>query len=79
MSVIQENSSKYIDKIINMNCINGLKLLEDECIDLTVTSPPYDDLRKYDGYAWDFETTADQLFRVTKRGVWLYGLLMMRQ
>lgn len=46
----------------------------DNCIGLTVTSPPYDDLRRYRGYVWDFEATAQQLYRVTKSGgvvVWV--------
>ena len=42
--------------------------LPDECIDLTVTSPPYDNLRNYNGYSFDFETIAEQLFRVTNPG-----------
>lgn len=44
------------------------------CIDLTVTSPPYDNLRAYNGYEWDFEAVASQLWRVTKEGgvvVWV--------
>ena len=57
-----------------MDCLDGLKQLKDECIDLTVTSPPYDDLRKYNGYSWDFESIAKELYRVTKKGgvvVWV--------
>lgn len=44
------------------------------CIDLTVTSPPYDNLRDYNGYHFDFEAIAAQLWRVTKPGgvvVWV--------
>lgn len=37
-------------------------------VDLTVTSPPYDDLRSYDGHEFDFEGTARALHRVTKGG-----------
>ena len=43
-------------------------------IDLTVTSPPYDNLRAYNGYSWDFEGVAKELYRVTKNGgvvVWV--------
>jgi DNA modification methylase len=43
-------------------------------VDLTVTSPPYDNLRKYKDYTWDFENVAKQLFRITKDGgvvVWI--------
>lgn len=45
-----------------------------DCIDLVVTSPPYDDLRSYGGHEWDFETVAAQLVRVLKPGgviVWV--------
>lgn len=37
-------------------------------VDLTVTSPPYDDLRSYDGHKFDFEGTARALYRVTRGG-----------
>ena len=52
------------------------KQLDDNCIDLTVTSPPYDNLRKYNGFTWDFEGLAKELYRVTKPGgvvVWVVG------
>ena len=65
-----------INKIYNMDCLDGLKLLDDECIDLTVTSPPYDNLRTYNGYSFDFENIAKELYRVTKQGgvvVWVVG------
>lgn len=45
-----------------------------ECIDLVVTSPPYDDLRTYGGHTWDFYGVAWQLKRVLKPGgviVWV--------
>jgi DNA modification methylase len=53
-----------------------LKTLAPESIDLTVTSPPYDNLRTYKGYSFDFEAIAKELFRVTKKGgvvVWVVG------
>jgi DNA modification methylase len=53
-----------------------MKTLEDNSIDLTVTSPPYDILRDYHGYTFDFEGIAKELFRVTKQGgvvVWVVG------
>ena len=53
-----------------------MKQMPDECIDLTVTSPPYDNLRDYKGYTFDFEGIAEQLFRITKKGgvvVWVVG------
>ena len=45
-----------------------------ECVDLTVTSPPYDAIRKYDGFTFDIEKVAKQLYRITKSGgvvVWV--------
>lgn len=59
-----------------MDCLSGLQLLNDNCIDLTITSPPYDNLRSYTGYSFDFESIADELLRVTKDGsviVWVVG------
>jgi DNA modification methylase len=50
--------------------------LAGESVDLTVTSPPYDNLRKYKGYVFDFEPIARELYRVTKPGgvvVWVVG------
>lgn len=51
-----------------------LKTIADESIDMVITSPPYDNLRNYDGYFFDFETIAKELFRVIKNGgvvVWV--------
>lgn len=63
-----------LNKIYNMDCLEGLKKLENKSIDLTVTSPPYDNLRTYNGYSFDFENIARELYRVTKEGgvvVWI--------
>lgn len=65
-----------LNKIYNIDCLKGLKLLDDNSVDLTVTSPPYDDLRNYKGYSFDFENIAKELYRVTKTGgilVWIVG------
>jgi site-specific DNA-methyltransferase (adenine-specific) len=65
-----------LNKIYNMDCIEGMKMLPDNSIDLTLTSPPYDNLRTYKGFEWNFEETAKELFRVTKEGgivVWVVG------
>ena len=55
------------------NC-DLLGQLPRECVDLVVTSPPYDDLRTYGGHTWDFYGVAWQLKRVLKPGgviVWV--------
>ena len=65
-----------LDKIITGDSAVVLQSFPPDCIDLTVTSPPYDNLRTYNGFTFDFETIARQLFRVTKAGgvvVWVVG------
>ena len=65
------------NKIYNESCIATMLSLPDNAIPLTVTSPPYDNLRKYEGESdFDFENTAKQLLRITKPGgvvVWVIG------
>jgi DNA modification methylase len=62
--------------IYNGDCLEVMKDIPSYTIDLTVTSPPYDNLRDYDGYVFDFENIAKELYRVTKDGgvvVWVVG------
>ena len=44
-----------LNKIYCGDNLTLIKQLEDNSIDLTVTSPPYDNLRTYNGFTWDFE------------------------
>lgn len=63
-----------LNKIYNENCLETMARMQDGAINLTVTSPPYDNLRNYNGYSFDFEPIARELFRVTKYGgvvVWI--------
>lgn len=65
-----------INNIYNVDCLAGMKELPSECIDLIVTSPPYDDLRNYNGYSFDFENIAKEIYCVVKKGgvvVWVVG------
>jgi site-specific DNA-methyltransferase (adenine-specific) len=65
-----------LDRIYNEDCLQGMRRMEAESVDLTVTSPPYDNLRTYNGYCFDFENIARELYRVTKQGgvvVWVVG------
>jgi site-specific DNA-methyltransferase (adenine-specific) len=64
------------NKIYQGDCLELMKQIEDNFIDLTVTSPPYDNLREYKGYVFNFEDIAKELFRITKEGgvvVWVVG------
>jgi site-specific DNA-methyltransferase (adenine-specific) len=74
-----------LNKTYNENCLETMKRMPNDYIKLTVTSPPYDDLRTYNknvggnkdefnGYSFPFEDIAKELFRVTQKGgvvVWV--------
>lgn len=58
------------------DCLEVMKSMQRSSIDLTVTSPPYDNLRTYNGFIFDFEGIAQELYRLTKDGgvvVWIVG------
>jgi site-specific DNA-methyltransferase (adenine-specific) len=68
-----------LDTIYNEDCLEGMKRIDDASVDCVVTSPPYDNLRKYGGVAegWNFDkfkAIAQQIARVLKQGgvcVWV--------
>jgi site-specific DNA-methyltransferase (adenine-specific) len=65
-----------LNKIYNESNLDTMSRMPDSFVDLVVTSPPYDDLRTYNGYSFDFESIAKELFRITKEGgivVWVVG------
>ena len=57
-----------LNTIVTSDNIEYLKTLPDNCINLVVTSPPYDGLRDYNGYSLDLHGLGEQLFRVLKDG-----------
>ena len=67
--------------LLHGDCLELMKDIPDKSIDLTVTSPPYDNLRSYNGNIsqWSFakfKAIAKELYRVTKQGgvvVWVAG------
>ena len=62
--------------IVCGDCVAFMCGMPDNFVDLTVTSPPYDSLRVYEGYNFDFESIAKELYRITKPGgvvVWVVG------
>ena len=63
-------------KLFCCDNVEYLRTLQDNTFGLTVTSPPYDSLRDYQGYSWNFEELAKELYRTTKEGgmvVWIIG------
>lgn len=71
-------TNKYV--LVCGDCIEKMAEMKPDSVDLTVTSPPYDDLRTYeDECEWNFEVfkkVAQELYRITKPGgvvVWVVG------
>lgn len=65
-----------LNVIHNEDCLFTMGFMHQECIDLILTSPPYDNLRKYKGFSFEFESIAKELFRVVKKGgvvIWIVG------
>jgi site-specific DNA-methyltransferase (adenine-specific) len=63
-----------LNKAYNEDCLDTMGRLPEGFIDLTVTSPPYGTLRRYNGFSFDFEAVAKELYRITKQGgvlVWI--------
>ena len=65
-----------LNTIYNENCLETMSKMPDEYVDLVVTSPPYDGMKSYNGYSFDFENIAKELYRILKNGgtiVWVVG------
>ena len=69
-----------LNNVYNVDCLSGLREMESNSVNLTVTSPPYDNLRTYGNITdWNYEIfkpIAEELYRVTKPGgivVWIVG------
>jgi len=61
-------------ELYNRDCLAAMKDLDADIIDLVITSPPYDDLRSYDGFSFDYNQTIQELYRIVKTGgvvVWV--------
>jgi DNA modification methylase len=74
--VMEHVLEEFLDTIICSDCVPILSKLPHSCIDLTLTSPPYDTLRDYKEFKFDFKKIAFQLYRITKNGgvlVWVIG------
>ena len=57
-----------INKLYCIDNVEGMKQLPDNFVDLTVTSPPYDNMRRYKGFLFNFQSLAKELLRATKNG-----------
>ena len=67
---------KNRNAIICGNCVEVMEKFPSDKVDLVVTSPPYDNLRDYKGYAFNYQDVIKSLYRVIKSGgvvVWIVG------
>lgn len=72
------NNSIELDTIYVMDCVRGMKMMPDESVDLTVTSPPYNagidygecynDNKPLMEYLAFLRSVLMELYRITKRG-----------
>jgi hypothetical protein len=57
-----------INKLIQCDAVIGMQSLRNDHVPLTVTSPPYDEIRDYGGHYFDFGAIANELWRITRPG-----------
>ena len=65
---VTQDRSLPIDEILCGDSAQLLQQFPDSCVDLVVTSPPYDQIRDYNGYEFDLHAIGQELFRVLKDG-----------
>lgn len=68
MSSVEKLGKYKVNNIYCVDCIQGMKDLPSESIDFAITSPPYDNLRDYKGYALDLNEMGKEIYRVLKDG-----------
>ena len=78
LRLIQEpkRTRMEVNRIYSENCIETMSRMPDDFIDMTICSPPYDDLRSYNGYELPLDTIIKLLYLKTKPGgvvVWVIG------
>lgn len=60
--------SVNLDEIYLTDCVKGMRDIPDNSIDLVITSPPYDNLRDYNGFSFNLHDTGKEIYRVLKEG-----------
>lgn len=72
----KKSVTKDLTGLYVADCVEFMDSMPSDCVDLAITSPPYDNLRDYKGYRFDFSAIAQGLFKVIKPGgviVWVVG------
>jgi len=65
---IQQYKKLPLNEIICGDAVEVMKTMPPNSIDLIVTSPPYDEIRKYNGFSFDLHATGREIYRVLKEG-----------
>ena len=68
MALINNMRKIELNKIYNEECLKNMGRIPNDEIDLIVTSPPYDNLRTYNNFDFNFEAICKELFRILKEG-----------
>lgn len=68
LSPDQSIPKPWLNTVRNMDCVEGMQFLPESCVDVVVTSPPYDAVRKYNGFDFDLHETGKEIHRVLKPG-----------
>lgn len=76
METQEEYGRLVLDRIYNADCLEVMDALPEGCVDMTITSPPYDGIRTYEDThdGLDYEAVLQGLYRITKQGgvlVWI--------
>ena len=64
----EETLQQWLNTTQCMDCVEGMKRLPDNSIDLMITSPPYDKTRDYAGFDYDLHATGKEVYRLLKDG-----------
>ena len=80
MIIFDKNNPPRFEDMINQiicgDCLEVMKCIPNKSVDLVLTSPPYDGLRNYKGFNFEFRPIAKEIFRIMKLGgvcVWVVG------
>ena len=68
VQILRERIVQCSTEFSPVNAVTGMRLLPKGYVRLTVTSPPYDDLREYGGHRFNFQEIAIELWRITRPG-----------
>ena len=65
-----------LNNVYVSDCLSFMQKIDSNSVDMVLTSPPYDNLRKYNGYSFDFFPIVKEIYTILKNGaitVWIVG------